>query len=101
MGLNAQRLMQAVRDEARAVRASAVWLGVWEHNPRAIAFYRKEIFTLTGRTPGEGKLGERAEAVAKALARHAAFLKDEVLPRSTDAWRIGPELFADRWDWAP
>lgn len=65
----------------------------------AVAFFRKEIFTLTGKPPGEGQLGERAEAVAKALTRHAAFLKDEVLPRSTDAWRIGPELFAKKLEY--
>ena len=65
----------------------------------AIAFYRKELFTLTGKAPGEGDLGERAEAVAKALTRHVAFLKDEVLPRSTDAWRIGPKLFAEKLEY--
>jgi len=25
-----------------------VWLGVWEHNPRAIAFYRKWGFEAVG-----------------------------------------------------
>ena len=64
----------------------------------AIAFYRKEIFTLANKPPGQGELGDRAEAVAKALTRHVAFLKDEVLPRSTDDWRIGPELFAKKLD---
>ena len=34
----AQELMSAVLKEARAAR---VWLGVWERNARAIAFYRK------------------------------------------------------------
>jgi uncharacterized protein (DUF885 family) len=65
----------------------------------AISFYRQELFTLTGKAPGEGELGERAEAVAKALTRHVAFLKDEVLPRSTDAWRIGPKLFAEKLEY--
>ena len=64
----------------------------------AIAFYRKEIFTLANKPPGQGELGDRAEAVAKALTRHVAFLKDEVLPRSTNDWRIGPELFAKKLD---
>jgi diamine N-acetyltransferase len=37
----AKHLMQAVLDEAKAAGATTVWLGVWERNPRAIAFYRK------------------------------------------------------------
>ena len=35
---------------ATAVRAGSdcLWLGVWEHNPRAIAFYRKFGFEIVG-----------------------------------------------------
>jgi ribosomal protein S18 acetylase RimI-like enzyme len=41
----ARQLMQAVLTEAAA---EAVWLGVWERNPRAIAFYRKVGFVDVG-----------------------------------------------------
>ncbi|MBA4067460.1 MAG: GNAT family N-acetyltransferase [Isosphaera sp.] len=44
----AKDLMRAVLDEAAAAGASAVWLGVWERNPRAIAFYRKFGFADVG-----------------------------------------------------
>ena len=44
----AQRLMQSVRDEASACGTNTIWLGVWEHNPRAIAFYRKCGFREVG-----------------------------------------------------
>jgi ribosomal protein S18 acetylase RimI-like enzyme len=37
----AQRLMDAVRDVAREHEAKTLWLGVWEHNARAIRFYTK------------------------------------------------------------
>ncbi|HET6577936.1 MAG TPA: GNAT family N-acetyltransferase [Gemmatimonadales bacterium] len=37
----AQRLMAAAADAARAAGARTLWLGVWERNERAIAFYRK------------------------------------------------------------
>jgi diamine N-acetyltransferase len=37
----AQRLMAAAVDEARAAGARTLWLGVWERNDRAIAFYHK------------------------------------------------------------
>ena len=46
-GLGAQ-LMDASLGAARAWRADVVWLGVWEHNPRAIAFYKKHGFRAVG-----------------------------------------------------
>lgn len=44
----AQQLMDAVFDAARAARAQTIWLGVWERNPRAIAFYRKAGYEDVG-----------------------------------------------------
>jgi ribosomal protein S18 acetylase RimI-like enzyme len=44
----ARSLMLACLDEMRARRSDVVWLGVWEHNPRAIAFYRKFGFAEVG-----------------------------------------------------
>jgi ribosomal protein S18 acetylase RimI-like enzyme len=44
----AQQLIAAAFDVARARGAQTVWLGVWEHNPRAIAFYTRQGFTPVG-----------------------------------------------------
>ena len=33
---------------AAAAGADCLWLGVWEHNPKAIAFYRKFGFEIVG-----------------------------------------------------
>ncbi len=44
----AQILMAAVVDAARRRNAAALWLGVWERNPRAQAFYRKSGFADVG-----------------------------------------------------
>jgi GNAT superfamily N-acetyltransferase len=44
----AQQLMRAVEDAARAAGARHLWLGVWEHNPRAIRFYEKCGFVDVG-----------------------------------------------------
>jgi GNAT superfamily N-acetyltransferase len=44
----AQELMAVLLARARARGADAVWLGVWERNPRAIAFYRKCGFEPCG-----------------------------------------------------
>jgi RimJ/RimL family protein N-acetyltransferase len=44
----AQMLMEAVERVAAERDAAAIWLGVWERNPRAIAFYRKCGFLDVG-----------------------------------------------------
>jgi ribosomal protein S18 acetylase RimI-like enzyme len=44
----AQPLMCAAIDEGRSLGAKTLWLGVWERNSRAIAFYTKCGFTLVG-----------------------------------------------------
>lgn len=41
-------LMQHTVDEAVARGCDCIWLGVWEHNPKATAFYRKEGFEVVG-----------------------------------------------------
>jgi uncharacterized protein (DUF885 family) len=60
----------------------------------AIGFYTDELFTLAGAPQGEGELGEKARPIVSALKAHLGFLQDEVLPRSTESWRIGKEAFA-------
>ena len=44
----AQALMERVRVEAVARGAATLWLGVWDQNPRAQAFYRKCGFVDVG-----------------------------------------------------
>ena len=44
----AQALVEAAFEAARARGAQTLWLGVWELNPRAIAFYVKYGFTRVG-----------------------------------------------------
>lgn len=44
----AQALMDAALAAARARGARALWLGVWERNPRAVAFYAKYGFRRVG-----------------------------------------------------
>ena len=40
--------MDAAIDAARARGAQTLWLGVWERNPRAVAFYAKYGFARVG-----------------------------------------------------
>ena len=44
----AQQLMCAVYSAARDFGGQTLWLGVWERNPRAIAFYQKAGFVDCG-----------------------------------------------------
>ena len=44
----AQALMAATVEAARTAGARTLWLGVWERNERAIAFYRKSGFAEVG-----------------------------------------------------
>ncbi|HEY0101628.1 MAG TPA: GNAT family N-acetyltransferase [Pyrinomonadaceae bacterium] len=43
-----QALMQRCIDEARGKGFQTIWLGVWERNSRALAFYRKWNFREVG-----------------------------------------------------
>ncbi len=47
----AQALMHEAKRVARDLGAAAIWLVVWEHNPRAIAFYEKCGFRDEGSVP--------------------------------------------------
>ena len=47
----AQALMQEALANAAAAGADCLWLGVWEHNPKAVAFYRKFGFEIVGSHP--------------------------------------------------
>ena len=47
----ASALMTETLRHARMLGAQTLWLGVWEHNGRAIAFYRKQGFREIGTHP--------------------------------------------------
>ena len=44
----AHQLMAHVLAQVEAAGTSMLWLGVWERNPRAVAFYRKWGFDVAG-----------------------------------------------------
>ena len=47
----AQRMMDTALEQAGALGARTAWLAVWEHNPRALAFYAKRGFRIAGTNP--------------------------------------------------
>ncbi|WP_165249199.1 DUF885 domain-containing protein [Paludisphaera soli] len=64
----------------------------------AVSFYKKDLFLLAGEQPGEGEFAVPAAKVVEALGAHLAFLRDEVLPRSDESWRIGRDKFVKKLD---
>jgi ribosomal protein S18 acetylase RimI-like enzyme len=44
----AHDLMALAIQRAAAAGVATLWLGVWEHNPKALAFYRKWGFEVVG-----------------------------------------------------
>ena len=46
-----RQLLAAVKDVALAMPSERIWLGVWEENESAIAFYRKHGFEVVGSQP--------------------------------------------------
>jgi ribosomal protein S18 acetylase RimI-like enzyme len=47
----AQALLKEALANAAAAGADCLWLGVWEHNPKAMAFYKKFGFEIVGSHP--------------------------------------------------
>ena len=47
----AQALMRTALEAAAAGGARVAWLGVWQRNPRAVAFYEKSGFRVVGTQP--------------------------------------------------
>jgi len=62
----------------------------------AIAFYNGDLLKLASEGPDRHALSEKAGPIVSALNRHLNFLNNEVLPRSHDDWRIGPDRFAQK-----
>jgi len=62
----------------------------------AIHFYQEDLFTLSGEPDGKGELGAKAKEIVTALTDYQRFLKEEVLPKSNESWRIGKEKFAKK-----
>lgn len=74
----AQRLMEAVHAAATELGGRSIWLGVWERNPRAIAFYAKSGYRDVGSAPfmlGADRQTDRV-MVAQARVRRAAVNAD-------------------------
>lgn len=64
----------------------------------AMDFYSNEIFLITGKSKDDPELQAKVQPVIQALESHLNFLKNEVLPRSGENWRVGRALFEKKLD---
>lgn len=94
----AQRLMQRVDDEAHRIGSKTMWLGVWEHNHRAKAFYGKCGFVDVG--AHEFMVGSDAQTdrilirpVAATVTKAPRELRTERLILMTPAEKDAGEIF--------
>ncbi len=67
-----------------------------KRNLGAIAFFEKEIYAISGETPGSEPLATPCRAAVKALQNYQTFLETELLPKSKGEWRLGKEKFAKK-----
>jgi ribosomal protein S18 acetylase RimI-like enzyme len=66
----AQQLINNVLEEVARAGCDGIWLGVWENNPRALAFYRKCGFEAVGEhTFAVGHDLQRDVIMARLLAK--------------------------------
>ena len=63
-------------------------------NQGSISFYERDVFELAGKTKQLGALRSAAEKIVPALRDYQKFLEEDLLPRATGEWRIGPAKFA-------
>jgi uncharacterized protein (DUF885 family) len=84
---------QSLKNPPRVVVETAI-----RQNRGAIAFYEGGLFAVAGETPQVSPLAGPARAAVAALKEYQTFLEDELLPRATGDWRIGPERFARKLD---
>ena len=78
------------KGESQQVLATAVGARV---HPASLEDRRRiGLWPLAGEPRGEGELGARAKPIVAALEDHLKFLRETVLPRSNESWRIGRSM---------
>jgi uncharacterized protein (DUF885 family) len=67
-----------------------------KRNLGAIDFFEKEIYAVSGETPGSEPLVTPCKAAVAALKDYQTFLEKELLPKSSGEWRLGKTKFAEK-----
>jgi uncharacterized protein (DUF885 family) len=78
----------------RAVLETAI-----KQNKGSIGFYESDIFVFVGESPQLPALKAEAARAVAVLKKYQQWLEKDLLPRSTDAWRLGKKKFSQKLEY--
>jgi len=67
--------------------------------PGSIAWYKSGLAEALGQGEGAEEVRREAAALVPLFEGYRQFLEKEVLPRSSDQWKLGPRLFAQKLEY--
>ncbi len=83
-----------LKSPPRAVLETAI-----KQNKGSIGFYESDIFAFVGESPQLPALKAEAARVVAVLKEYQQWLEKDLLPRSTDSWRLGKRKFAKKLEY--
>ncbi len=67
--------------------------------PGSVAWYKSGLADALGQGDGVEEVRREAQALVPQFEAYRQFLEKDVLPRSTDQWKLGPALFARKLEY--
>lgn len=67
--------------------------------PGSVAWYKSGLAEALGQGEGAEEVRREAAALVPLFESYRQFLEKEVLPRSSDQWKLGPKLFAKKLEY--
>ena len=98
------RLLQQARTNLGAKKSSRPPVRVFVETairqvPGSIAWYKSGLAEALGQGEGAEEVRREAAALVPLFEGYRQFLEKEVLPRSSDQWKLGPKLFAQKLEY--
>ena len=98
------RLLQQARTNLGAKKSSRPPVRVFVETairqvPGSIAWYKSGLAEALGQGEGAEEVRREAAALVPLFEGYRRFLEKEVLPRSSDQWKLGPKLFAQKLEY--
>ena len=95
------RLLEQARTNLGAKKSSRPPVRVFVETairqvPGSIAWYKSGLAEALGQGEGAEEVRREAAALVPLFEGYRQFLEKEVLPRSSDQWKLGPKLFAQK-----
>lgn len=98
------RLLEQARTNLGAKKSSRPPVRVFVETairqvPGSIAWYKSGLAEALGQGEGAEEVRREAAALVPLFEGYRRFLEKEVLPRSSDQWKLGPKLFAQKLEY--